>query len=131
MATTHKLSPRAIARQVIADNRDITDLAVHDAGSREILISAIMLGIAAYNDASNQRPENLSEACDRLGVNLHWKLGRDAITLIPGTGRYFVFYGLGVPLAEYDTEEQAIAGLEETLIDAERFRVNVWMEAML
>lgn len=75
MPTTHKSTPRQIARKAIESNRKWIESGLVTAD--EAYEQLIMLGIAAYNDASNQRPENLSETCRRLGVNLHWMDVRD------------------------------------------------------
>lgn len=77
MARTHRKSPQEIAAEVIVSNmgldREHADDRDYDVETNAGEIhSLIMLGIAAYNDPSNQREENLSEACARLGVNLLW-----------------------------------------------------------
>lgn len=77
MARTHRKSPQEIATEVIVSNmgldREHADDRDYDVETNAGEIhSLIMLGIAAYNDPSNQREESLSEACARLGVNLHW-----------------------------------------------------------
>ena len=69
MATTARKSPKQIAQQVIVAQ---WPGGYDDEEHAETIESLIMLGIPAYTDVSNQRPENLSEACRRLGINLHW-----------------------------------------------------------
>lgn len=127
MATTHKRSPQAIARQVLADNpdylnRELTD----DVVALDAFESAIMLGIAAYTDASNQRPENLSEVCARLGVNLHWIPSSHAPV---GQSSYYVYFGHQAPLSSFTTEGDTIIEVEE--LRARYPEVNVWVEAVL
>ena len=126
MATTHKQSPQQIAQAVIAENG--INYVQQDP------VGAMMLAIAAYNDASNQRPENLAEACARLGVNLHWK-SRGAIARsdwASARARFFVFIGMPeAPYAAFETEEQTILDLEQTVEQVTQFGVQIWVEAVL
>jgi hypothetical protein len=119
MATTHKLSPQRIAQQVLADNEDLV------VRGDMTLESLIMLGIAAYIDASNQRPENLSEACKRLGINLHWVPSSHAPV---GTDSYYVYFGHQAPLSSFTTEADTVIEIEE--LRARYPEVNVWVEAV-
>jgi len=127
MAITQKRSPQEIARQIIDDNQLELSWADDALGrQKEHIESLIMLGIAAFNDASNQRPENLSEVCRRLGVNLHWVPSDHAPA---GPDSYFVYFGHQKPISSFTNEEQTILEIEELL---EKYpEVGLWVEAVL
>jgi len=75
---TYKASPKAIARQVIEGNQDIFDLAQSDDTKRETLESAIMLGIAAYLDPSNLKPEGeVDETFGDISNERQWDWGTE------------------------------------------------------
>jgi hypothetical protein len=122
MATTHKHSPKEIAQQVIRDTSLVKRQEAGLVTLEETIEDAIMLGIAAYTDASNQRPENLSEVCRRLGVNLHWVDGRQ-IEL----GRFEVYFGHSVPLSYHETEAETIAEIQEFVTKYPE--VHTWVRA--
>lgn len=120
MGTTQKRTPRQIAQDVIKsqgyDLRADGDIVEDD------IETAIMLGIAAYADASNQRPETLSEAAMRLGVNVKHSSSRTE-------GVYWVFFGLDTALSLHLKEADVIAEIEELVT---RYpAVNTWVETGL
>lgn len=124
MATTHKRSPQAIAKQVLKSNPPPLDPTGLVCLTLDEVESLIMLGIAAYTDTSNQRPENLSEACRRLGINLHWK---PSSHLPAGPDSYYVYFDHQKPVSSFTTEQQTIIEIEE--LSAKYPEVSIWVEA--
>lgn len=122
---THKQSPQQIARAVLADNEEQV------LKGDMTLESMIMLGIAAYTDESNQRPENLSEVCRRLGVSLHWMDRRDLqyIGELSTNARFELYVGLARPYVATTDERELLAELEQVMPIADRAGIAVWVRA--